>query len=520
MTVNFKVGDLNVTSGGTQSAIEVTEVVVGEGPTSYRLPTENGTVGQVLTASLNGESVWRTISSAAEFYTSYSDLPVNPSLDTLYVVTDEDLIYRAVEELGPSNTLGSTSWRVDYSPAPGSSDNVVGYKTAVFNLPSVNINQESTSPIYPQPPITPSPSSFDFTVGPTGDFATLADAIASPSVVEGSTIQVQEGTYTLSTTLTISKGVRIYGVNKSSVIFNSAGTSSDPVTLISVTANNVVLSGITVDHKKTSNTSVETAVSVSGGGFPQTRVSNFIMDDCIVRHIEFGLVLRGSDWKVSNTSFVYAGPNNSTRRHVGIYGFSGNCFAINNTSNESTAPGVTGNTRWFNLTSSTGTNPNETNVGTLVIDGNTQAGGNLQQFFNQDNWQGSAGQYNLVVKNNTTLNESSAFIAFFGGSSNFGDILGEVTVDANTLSNLGGKGIIALDSSALVNFRSSTLTVHAPFGPTNLSYTPVPGSVTQVAAPSSSSSGGSQGQISSDATYFYMYTGGRWQRVAWDATVW
>jgi hypothetical protein len=45
-------------------------------------------------------------------------------------------------------------------------------------------------------------------------------------------------------------------------------------------------------------------------------------------------------------------------------------------------------------------------------------------------------------------------------------------------------------------------------------------SLPQVTAPAASTDAGTQGQIASDATYFYMYTGGRWQRVAWDATAW
>jgi hypothetical protein len=42
----------------------------------------------------------------------------------------------------------------------------------------------------------------------------------------------------------------------------------------------------------------------------------------------------------------------------------------------------------------------------------------------------------------------------------------------------------------------------------------------QVTAPTASTDAGAQGQIASNATYFYMYTGSRWQRVAWDTTVW
>ena len=45
-------------------------------------------------------------------------------------------------------------------------------------------------------------------------------------------------------------------------------------------------------------------------------------------------------------------------------------------------------------------------------------------------------------------------------------------------------------------------------------------SLPQVTAPTASTDGGVEGQIASDSSYFYMYTGGRWQRIAWDTTSW
>lgn len=309
------------------------------------------------------------------------------------------------------------------------------------------------------------PASYNHTVGSTGTFSTLEAALASPSVLDGHTIFVQAGTYTVSSTISITKQVKIYGAGKTQTVFQSAGTSSDPVSMVSVATNNVLLMNLGFKHKKSSNTSVETAVVVSGTGSPQTRVSGFIMDGCRIEHVEFGLTVRGSGWKIANTDFVYKGPNNSTRRHVGIYGVDGNCFAVNNTSNEDIAVGVTGNTRWFALTSTTGTNPSETYQGTLVLDGNVQSGGNLQQFYSQDAWQGTSGGFNLVVKNNVT-NESSAFVSFYGTVANFGNIIGEVTVQGNTISNLhggtpaGGKGLIGIDGAGGVAFRSSSLIVH------------------------------------------------------------
>lgn len=306
-------------------------------------------------------------------------------------------------------------------------------------------------------------TSYDFTVGSGGDFATLEAALADSGVVNGSTIQVLNGTYSVASTINVSKSVKIYGESKAGVIFETAGASGDPVSMFNVSVDDVLMKDMTIKHKKTSNTSVETAVVVSGPGFPQTRVAGFIMDNCRIEHVEFALTIRGSAWKIANTQFAYAGPTNSTRRHVGIYGVSGDCFAYNCQSEDN---GASGNTRWFAVTSTTGTNPNETLVGSLVLEGNVQTVGALQQFYSQDAWQGTAGSYSLYAVGNTT-NETSAFLSLYGTVANFADILAKVQVSGNTLSNLhggtpaGGKGLIGFDGAGGVAARSSALPVNS-----------------------------------------------------------
>jgi len=47
-----------------------------------------------------------------------------------------------------------------------------------------------------------------------------------------------------------------------------------------------------------------------------------------------------------------------------------------------------------------------------------------------------------------------------------------------------------------------------------------PTTLTFVTAPSASTSTGTTGQVAVDGTYLYVYTGARWQRVAWDAAAW
>lgn len=303
----------------------------------------------------------------------------------------------------------------------------------------------------------------DFTVGAGGDFATLDLALADVSVVNGTVLEVLNGTYTVSSTININKSVTIFGESKAGVIFETAGAAGDPVQMFNVSVDDVVMKDMTIKHKKTTNTSVETAIGVSGGGLPQTRVDGFILDNCRIEHVEFALTIRGSNWKIANSQFAYAGPANGTRRHLGIYGVYGSCFIYNNESEDN---GATGNTRWINIISTTGTNPNETVEGSLVIEGNTQTVGSLQQFYSQDNWQGSAGGYDLYVLDNTTV-ETSAFISMFGTLVNFADIIGTVQVSGNSLSGLHGgapigcKGLIGFDGGGGIAPRSSALPVNS-----------------------------------------------------------
>ena len=301
------------------------------------------------------------------------------------------------------------------------------------------------------------PAVYDVTVNP-GD--NLASVIAAASA--GASIKINAGTYTLSSSLVIDKSLKLVGAGIGQTIIKSAGTSSDPVNLISVTASNVTMKDLTIQHLKTSNTSVEAAVLVSGGGFPQTRVSGFHMDTCRVEYMEFGVSIRGEAWKIVNSQLHYSGPTNSTRRAIGVYGSKGQTFVKGNAFTDN---GSTGTQRAIALTSTTGTNPNETYEDTMSIEDNTFVGGqaSLGQFYNQDSFQVGATPFNLVVKNNTAQ-ETSAFVVVYGAAANFGNVFGEVTISGNTLSGshggtpVGTKGAFAIDGTAA--FRSSALPIH------------------------------------------------------------
>ncbi len=334
---------------------------------------------------------------------------------------------------------------------------------AIVASNTVVINDTSMAPVGIAP---------DWTVGTGGNFATLSDAMSSASVVAGDYIRVLPGTYTMSSMLTVDKAVYIGGTPgvKGDVILQSAGTGADPTTLITVSADNVVLKDLTIKHRKTTNTSIETAVALtrSTGGV-NVRVDGFIMDSCRIEHMEFGLVVRGNGFKVANNEIAYVGPNNSTRRHVGLYGTGGTCFFTNNAFEDSTAAGVTGNTNIFYLTSTTGLVASERFTGTLVVDGSTWVSSTSKQpnqFFNQDNCQ-SDGTFSLMFKNNV-VNEKNVFVSLYGSTTNFGDVFGDITFAFNTLSNshngtptIAGKGMLAIGGGGSnISWRSSNLVAH------------------------------------------------------------
>jgi hypothetical protein len=309
---------------------------------------------------------------------------------------------------------------------------------------------------YSQEEVAP-PATYDFTVN---SIAELMSAINSGSA--GSTILIASGNYSLTGTLNINKPLRLYGASSSSVVFQTAGASTDPVTMVTVSADNVLFKDITFKHRKSSNTSVETAISVTAGAFPTfSYPKNFIMDGCRVEYAEFGVVIRGEGFKMANNRFVYAtGTGGNSNRCIGIYGQKGNCFIANNIFDNSVVASSTSFRPIFST--STNATSNETTTGVLVVSGNTSVG-SVAQFYNQDNLRGTTGGYDLYFLNNT-MNETSLFVGFWCGATNVGDILGKVVLDGNTASgNHGGspiatKGMLNIDNTGI--FRSSNLPVY------------------------------------------------------------
>ena len=271
----------------------------------------------------------------------------------------------------------------------------------------------------------------------------------------GDAIFLANGTYLFNQSLTITKEISIVGESQLGVILQD--TRGNSQSFISISANNVILKDLTVLHS-TTDSSIGHAITVSGGGFPQTRLNNFRLYNVKSKYSKGGLAIRCDNFIIKNCTFEVIG-GSSTRRGVLHYGNGGNSFIKNCHFINAT----TGALRAVCPTSTTGSNPNEVQAGTLTIENSTFTG-NLSQFLNIDNHQGTADNFELIIKNNTTP-ETSAFVVSFGVGNNFGNIFKRIVLIGNTLTNNHasglGKGAFAIDGTGSISFRSSILPVVA-----------------------------------------------------------
>lgn len=295
--------------------------------------------------------------------------------------------------------------------------------------------------------VTVKPGGSIYTVGSGGDYATLQDALASPSVVDGDNLVIYSGTYVISSTITVSKQVAILGEGPTaaSVVFETAGTGADPVLMFDVTVSNVWFSAITFTHKLTTDPGgIGTCVKLSGGS-GQTGIR---FQTCEFQFIEFGLVISSDSYEVYQCHFKYRGPNNSTRRAIGIYRSAVSGLIVSNTVDTGMGGAVTGNTRFIQVTSTTGL-ATEVLGGYLRIGYNTQSGAaTIHQFMNVDWFGAGATPLQLVVDHNS-MNETSAFVVFAQGVAQ--PTLSQcssIALISNTLSNVHGKGALAMNGSS------------------------------------------------------------------------
>jgi len=270
---------------------------------------------------------------------------------------------------------------------------------------------------------------------------------------DGDVIFLANGTYSYAG-LSVAKQIALVGESQAGVLVQDSRGNSQ--SFLNISVNNVTLKDLTVRHV-TTDSSIGIAITVSGPGFPQARLNNFRMYNVKSQYSKGGLSVRSDNFVVEGCAFeVVAG--SSTRRGILHYGNGGDSFIKNNLFINAT----TGALRAICPTATSGTNPSDNQSGSLTIEGSTFSG-NLSQFVNMDNHQGTAGDFELIVKDNVTP-ETNAFVVSFGGVANFGDLFSRIVLIGNTLTNnhaLGlGKGVLAIDGiNGPLAFRSSPLDV-------------------------------------------------------------
>lgn len=267
-----------------------------------------------------------------------------------------------------------------------------------------------------------------------GDFTSLSAALASPLVVNGDTLLLASETFTVTSQVNVNKSVTIRGCGPNAVI-QTAGTAIDPVRVLYVTVGDVAIKNVTVKQRKTSNTSIESAIEVNAPGATGIAISGHVM----VETMEFGIIMHAAEWSIEDCTLEYQGPPNNNHRFIAVYGTNGNCRIINTSFTPSSDP-APGRTIFCLLTAGGG----DTYSGSLLINNNTQVnGGNLRQFMTQESFSGVPGTFQLYVSNNT-YTDLNGGVTFFGGAGML-NLFSSIVISNNHAFNGVGKGLVTLD---------------------------------------------------------------------------
>jgi hypothetical protein len=444
-----------VDSGSTPVALDV---VVGE----LRVNGDVGTSGYVLTSNGaglaptwqagggGGGGITASVTTNDDTPTALVTLAVGASSTTVYEATvaarkqgsTDAASYRLagtfVEDSGTVTQLGTTNVVWSHESDPGlNADFVISGPTVELQV----TGQAPVGPAFIDPVAPPTPSGTTWTVGTLGgeDFPDLATALASGSVVNGDRLLLSAETFTTGA-ITVSKQVTIQGAGLASTVLQTTADGAAPVVFITVSTSNVTLRDLTIKHRRTTNTSIESAISITAGAGS----SGHYLQGVRVEGMEFCVIIKSDGWQINNCQLAYVGPNNSTRRLIGIYRSDGQGLFCNSTYDSGQNGVITGSTRVVAIT--TGASPPDEVLGGYLRIGNVTPsnGFPVHQFFNCDYFGIGATPLTLVV-DNCTAAETSLFVGFVLPSTQppLTRCAG-ITLQGNTLTNSHGKGALAI----------------------------------------------------------------------------
>lgn len=232
------------------------------------------------------------------------------------------------------------------------------------------------------------------TVGSGGDFTDLQTAIADSATTDNTILKLISN-LTTSTTINVNKKVVIDGNG-----FNLESAENNPVNMLNITAGATIKNFAKISHLKTTNTSIETVISINSPD-PVYIYNN------VIELQEFGVVARGSYFIGKNT-FKYVGASaTNSHRFIMLNGNSGESRIYENNLECSLKQGTTRYSNFIYATQTTGT----IFEGKLFINDNTQNAGDLRQFYLHDS--GVPTDMELYVANNT-FNDFNGGIGIVG----------------------------------------------------------------------------------------------------------
>lgn len=179
------------------------------------------------------------------------------------------------------------------------------------------------------------PVLFDFVVGADGDFATLQEAIDSPSVGPGSTIQLKSQQFLITEPIKITKSVRVFGEDRdlTQIITDSVDGA---LPAIDIKASNVILYGFTVKQNQAQSSGItdkSCAIRVMNRSdySIDTSIDVFLHNLSIIGRETGVLAVAVRNLQIIGCSFDRNNATEYQQSHITLAGVSGKTFIENNT---------------------------------------------------------------------------------------------------------------------------------------------------------------------------------------------
>lgn len=303
----------------------------------------------------------------------------------------------------------------------------------------------AVGPTLIDPVAPPAPSGATYTVGTLGgeNYPDVATALAAVAVVNGDRLLVSAQTFLVGATISVTKEVTIEGAGIGATVFRTAATGADPVTVFNVSANNVVLRDLTVQQRRTINTGVENAVTISAGAGS----SGHYLEAVRVETVELGVVLQSDDWQIANCELAYVGPAANDAYLVVVSRSNGQGILADTQISQGVSNG-----RVLAIRATGGAN---LLGGYLRVKDVTLLPGEIMTYrlVSCESFSESATLLSLVV-DGCSVNEKDAFVAFSVDKASLLGFFDYIALLGNTISGthggapIGTKGAFSLDGTA------------------------------------------------------------------------